>query len=231
MPIHKLVLISATLTIAFLGTFLVGCGTTGDAPTSSPPPPPPPPSSSTLAASPTSVDFGSVAVGATPSRTITLTNTGSENVVITGVNVSGAGFSVTGIAFPRTVAAGANTTASIRFAPQSTGGASGSVAFVSNATNSPAVVSASGSVIAPTAHSVDLSWNNSASVVSGYRVYRSTRAGRGYQLISSSLVAGTNFTDANAQSGQNYFYVVTAVDGQGLESVSSNEVPVTVPTP
>jgi fibronectin type 3 domain-containing protein len=32
-------------------------------------------------------------------------------------------------------------------------------------------------------------------------------------------------------AGQTYYYVVTAVDGSGNESVVSNEVAVTIPTP
>ncbi|MCI0350773.1 MAG: choice-of-anchor D domain-containing protein [Acidobacteriales bacterium] len=228
---QKLVLVSITLTIALFGVLLTGCGTTGDASTSQPPPPPPPPGSSALTASPTSTDFGSVAVGGMSSRTITLRNTGSGSVSITGANVSGNEFSVSGITFPRTVAAGASTTASVRFSPQSPSSASGSVSFVSDASNSPAVVSLSGSGFTPLAHAVDLNWNASPSVVDGYKVYRSNQSGNGYQVISSALVGGTVFTDANVQSGQTYFYVVTAVGPTGAESSFSNESTATIPVP
>jgi ASPM-SPD-2-Hydin domain-containing protein len=230
MPKQKRVLIFVTLIIAFLGALLTGCGTTGDAATNTPPPPPPPPGSATLAASPTSANFGQVAVGSTPSRTITLANTGAESVTITRADVIGNDFSVSGITFPRALASGASTTASIRYAPQSTSSASGTVSFVSDADNSPAVVSVSGSAFTPTAHTVDLNWNASSGT-DGYRVYRSDQSGGGYQLISSSLVGATDFTDANVQSGETYFYVVTAVGPTGAESTFSNESSATIPVP
>jgi fibronectin type 3 domain-containing protein len=44
-------------------------------------------------------------------------------------------------------------------------------------------------------------------------------------------VSGTTFTDNTVQAGVTYFYVVTAVDATGTESVNSNEVSVTIPTP
>ena len=182
-----------------------------------------------LNASPTDLSYGQVPVGGSSSRTVTLSNTGNASVTISAANVTGAGFSVTGITFPRTVAVGASTTATIRFAPQSAGGANGSVSFVSNANNSPAVVTVSGSSFAPVAHFVDLSWQET-STVSGYRVYRSNQSGSGYQLITSSPVSGTTFTDASVQSGQTYFYVVTAV-ASGAESAFSNETTAIIPIP
>lgn len=184
-----------------------------------------------LGVTPSSHTFGQVAVGGSATRTVTLSNTGNASVTISAANVTGAGFSVTGITFPRTVAVGASTTATIRFAPQSAGNVNGSVSFVSNANNSPAVVTVSGSAFTPVAHFVDLDWDASTSTVDGYRVYRSSQSGAGYQPITTSPVAGTSFTDSNVQSGQTYFYVVTAVDAQGIESVFSNEITAVIPIP
>jgi len=42
-------------------------------------------------------------------------------------------------------------------------------------------------------------------------------------------VGGASFTDSNVQTGQTYYYVATAVDASGNESVYSNEVPAIVP--
>jgi len=105
------------------------------------------------------------------------------------------------------------------------------VSFISNANNSPAGVTLSGSGFTPVAHFVDLSWQASASTVDGYRIYRSTQSGTGYQLINGSLVPGLTFTDSTVQSGQTYFYVVTAVDAVGSESMFSNEATAPVPIP
>lgn len=74
-----------------------------------------------------------------------------------------------------------------------------------------------------------LTWNASTSTVSGYNVYRSTVSGSSYTKINSSLVAGLNYADSTVQSGTTYYYVATAVDSNGNESVYSNEASAAVP--
>jgi fibronectin type 3 domain-containing protein len=65
--------------------------------------------------------------------------------------------------------------------------------------------------------------------VSGYNVYRSTVSGSSYTKINPSLVTLLNYTDLTVQSGTTYFYLATAIDSNGDESVRSNEVSATVP--
>ncbi len=79
------------------------------------------------------------------------------------------------------------------------------------------------------AHSAALSWTASTSTVSGYNVYRGTVNGGPYTLINLSLVTGPNYTDATVQSGVTYYYVTTAVDSSGVQSVDSNQVIATIP--
>ncbi len=79
------------------------------------------------------------------------------------------------------------------------------------------------------AHTVALSWDASTSTVSGYNVYRSTASGTGYAKINSSLVPALAYTDTTVVSGTTYFYVTTAVDSSGNESVNSNEVSAPIP--
>src|SRR6266436_3330723 len=79
------------------------------------------------------------------------------------------------------------------------------------------------------AHSAALSWTASTSTVSGYNVYRGTVNGGPYTLINLSLVTGPNYTDATAQSGATYYYVTTAVDNGGVQSLNSNQVTAVIP--
>jgi fibronectin type 3 domain-containing protein len=65
--------------------------------------------------------------------------------------------------------------------------------------------------------------------VAGYNVYRSTVSGTLYTKINSSLITALNYTDSTVQSGTTYFYVATAVDASGNESVQSNEVSALIP--
>ena len=78
-------------------------------------------------------------------------------------------------------------------------------------------------------HSVALSWNASTSTVSGYNVYRGTLSGGSYLRINSSLVAGLSYTDSTVQNTTTYYYVTTAVDNTGVESVYSNQAPAVIP--
>jgi N-acetylneuraminic acid mutarotase len=62
---------------------------------------------------------------------------------------------------------------------------------------------------------IALKWAaSSSSDVAGYRVYRSTTTpvARDNAISGASLVTGTSFTDATAQNGTTYNYVVVAVD-------------------
>jgi len=184
----------------------------------------------TLAVSPSSLNFGNVTVGSSANLTGTLTASGSS-VTVTSATSNNAKFTLSGISFPVTISAGQSTQFTVTFTPQSSGAASGTITFVSNATNSPTVQSESGTGIAPPPHSVDLTWNASTSVVVGYNVYRGTKSGGPYSKMNSSLDGSTAYTDSTVQAGQTYFFVTTAVDATGAESVYSNEVTAVIPTP
>jgi fibronectin type 3 domain-containing protein len=77
---------------------------------------------------------------------------------------------------------------------------------------------------------VSLSWTASISPgIAGYNAYRSTSSGGPYTKLNSSLISNTNYADQTVQSGFTYYYVTTAVNSQGQESVYSNEASATVP--
>jgi len=184
-----------------------------------------------LSASTSSLAFGNVVVGSNSAQNVTLTNGGNSTVTIASVNATGAGFSSSGVLAGQSIGAGQTATLRVTFAPTSAVTGSGSVTVTSNATNSPINISLSGTGTQAVAHSATLSWTASTSTVVGYNVYRSTTSGGPYTLITSGPVAGITFTDTSVQAGATYFYVVTAVDVNGIESAFSNEASVTVPTP
>jgi hypothetical protein len=89
-------------------------------------------------------------------------------------------------------------------------------------------------------HSVSLSWTASVptpalpAIAVSYNVKRSPVSGGPYTIVlnvlSTTLVTnGTDATDFSVTGGLTYFYVVTALDNLGDESVNSNEASVTVP--
>ncbi len=78
-------------------------------------------------------------------------------------------------------------------------------------------------------HSVSLSWKASTSARVAYNVYRRGRFG--IVRINSLPLTGTSYVDTNVQPGETYYYTTKAVSAKGAESLPSNEVRVTVPSP
>jgi len=97
-----------------------------------------------LSVSPTSLSFGTINVGANSSKTLTLTNLGTATVTISGVTPSGTGITVGGISVPSTLAAGANTTFSVEFAPAAAGPMSGNISVANDSPVSPLNIPISG---------------------------------------------------------------------------------------
>src|SRR3989475_606280 len=172
-----------------------------------------------LPASPSSLSFGNVTAGSKSApQTVTLTNSGNSSVSISQINVSGSGFTASGLTAPLTLAAGQTASFTAVFASTTAGTATGNVSLVSNATNSPTIaLSASGVQPIPLART--LSWNPSLSAVVSYNVYRGTQSGGSYQKLNSLPAPTTTYTDNSVLAGQTYFYVVTAVDSRNMESV------------
>jgi len=80
------------------------------------------------------------------------------------------------------------------------------------------------------AHAVTLNWNASASSgVAGYNVYRGSVSGGPYARMNSSAITITSFNDNAVQPGQTYFYVVTSISLNDVESSYSNEVMAPIP--
>lgn len=89
-----------------------------------------------LTVSPSTVNFGTVPVGSSVSQSVTLTNARGATVKISQLVASGAGFSVSGLATPVELSAHHSVSFTVVFAPQASGGVSGTVQIQSNAIDS-----------------------------------------------------------------------------------------------
>jgi len=78
-------------------------------------------------------------------------------------------------------------------------------------------------------HTVTLTWKASTTAGVGYNVYR--RGSSGSVKLNSAPLATTTYVDKTVQAGQTYYYVAKAVTTNGSESIASNEVKVTIPSP
>lgn len=182
-----------------------------------------------LGVSPATLNFGNVVVGANGALSGSVTATGAS-VTISSASANSSEFALSGITLPKTLGAGQSATFTVTFTPNAAGTANASLTFASDATNAPTVETLTGNGQAPPPHWVDLSWNTSTGAV-GYNIYRRTPTGAYSSPLNSTLISTTADTDNTVAAGQIYFYVATAVDGNGVESGHSNEIQVTIPTP
>jgi len=184
-----------------------------------------------LSVSPGTLNFGNVVVNSSASLNGSLTATGAS-VTVTSGSSNSSEFVLSGITFPKTIAAGQSTSFTVTFTPNASGAASASLTFVSNASNSPTVESLTGNGQAPQPHSVDLTWTASQSPgVVGYNIYRGTVSGGPYSKVNGTPNVDNSYTDTTVTAGQTYFYVAKAVDSNDVESGPSNQVQAVIPTP
>jgi fibronectin type 3 domain-containing protein len=76
---------------------------------------------------------------------------------------------------------------------------------------------------------VSLGWTPSTSTVIGYNTYTSAISGGPYTKLTGTPVAATSYTDGSVQAGQTYYFVVTSVDSNNVESAYSAEVSALIP--
>ena len=183
-----------------------------------------------LSASPGSIAFGGVVVDQSGNQTVIISNTGAASVTLSSASTSGPGFSISGLSLPLTLNSNQTASFTVSFGPSNDGSATGSV-YLNNGAGSPTTISLSGTGINPPAHQVSLFWNPSTSQVIGYNVYRGTQSGGPYSQLNSVAESATGFSDENVSAGRTYFYVVTAVDAENVESAYSNEAAAVIPTP
>jgi fibronectin type 3 domain-containing protein len=80
-------------------------------------------------------------------------------------------------------------------------------------------------------HWVELTWVASTTpTVIGYNIYRGVASGGPYTKMNSNVIAPVTYSDNIVVKGQTYYYVTTAIDGDGVtESVYSNEAVAVIP--
>lgn len=180
-----------------------------------------------LSVSPSALDLGSVAVGASGSASGTLNATGAS-VTVTGAITNNSVFSIGGLPLPVTIPAGQSASFSITFSPLISGAANGTLTISSNAQPATSTLVLTGSGTAASTHTVNLSWNASTSAgISGYNVYRAFYANSvcgSFSRINSVVDTGTLYTDSGVADGKAYCYATTAVNTSNQESGYSNIV-------
>jgi hypothetical protein len=195
-----------------------------------------------LQAIPPTINFGSHALNSSAFQSVTLANTGNVPLTLNSVGIVGAGYAITGLTPGVSLSPEQKVEFQVWFHPTASGNSVATLVAGASALTSPLKLAVSGSASAtstsstasPTpasSHSVTLDWNPSASSVVGYHVYRGGGPSGPYSRITGAMVSALNFKDVDVQSGGHYFYVVTAVGADGVESPFSNEVTADIPNP
>jgi len=127
-----------------------------------------------LTLAPTALNFGSATVGTNVSQTSSL-SAGGASVTVASASLSSAEFSLTGVSFPVTIAAGQSTPVTVTFSPQSSGSAL--PPFRSPAMPRMLRADSERVGVAPTQHSVFSSWTDTNSGIAGYNIYRGSVSG------------------------------------------------------
>jgi Abnormal spindle-like microcephaly-assoc'd, ASPM-SPD-2-Hydin len=207
--------------VLIAASLLVGCG--GGLSTSSPTPGKGAAVPGQLVLSLSPSNFGSVAVGSSSVKSGTLT-AGSSSVTISSGSGSGSGFSISGISYPVTLAAGQSLAFTVTFAPQATGSVADSITFVSNASNSPTSVALTGTGTAGAGGStagqlsLSLSPSNFGNVTVGSNSAKTgtlTAGASASVTVSSASWKGTGFSVSGITfpvtigAGQNLPFTVT----------------------
>jgi hypothetical protein len=182
--------------------------------------------------SPTTLSFGTQPVDTTSTaQTITLSNGGSAALSISGLTITGANsgdFVEVADTCGSVLVGGGNCTIGVAFTPSATGQRTATLSITDNASGSPQTATFTGTG----SPDVILSWGASpSSGVVGYNVYRGTTSGgESTTPLNSMPINGTTYADASVTAGMTYYYVVTSVGSNGVQSAPSNEAEAVVPT-
>jgi Abnormal spindle-like microcephaly-assoc'd, ASPM-SPD-2-Hydin len=165
-----------------------------------------------LAVAPSTMSFGSVAVGSNAVLKGMLT-AGTSDITVSSAAGNGQGYSLSGITFPLTLLAGQTVPFTVTFTPHAAGNLPGSIDFNSNATNSPTMEMLAGSGM-----------QRERGATAGQLAVAPTTMSFGNVAIGSNSVQQGTLT-----AGSSDIQVISATwSGQGY-SVSGINFPVTVP--
>jgi len=189
-------------------------------------------STPTLSINSSSISFGQVTLKDASTQSLTLKSTGTASVMVSSATVSGAGFSASGISFPKTLSPGQSATLEVEFDPTVAGSASGQLVVGSNSSSgSSTTIALSGTGVAVSGYQVNLSWDapGSGTKISGYNVYRATGGSSAYQKLNASPDANTSYADTTVKDSTTYDYYVESVSTSGASSAPSGVFAIAIP--
>lgn len=152
--------------------------------------------------------FGSVVVGTAQTQPLTLSSAGTEAVTVRAASVSGAGFAISGLDFPMTLAPGQTATLKVQFDPSAPGSATGRLTIASDCSGGETTavgLSGTGTVAASAAVIPTLSISAASLVFGNVGVNSSnaqsvtlTSTGTTFVTVNAATVSGSGFSASGA---------------------------------
>jgi hypothetical protein len=196
------------------------------------------PTTPQLTISAANLSFGNVNVGGSVVQTLKLLSTGSSAVTVNSVAVSGTGYSISGAAFPVTIAPNLQVSLQVLFKPTAAGTAAGQLTLKSTSTgNATASVALSGTGVATTPQlsisATSLNFGNVVVNASAAQTLVLTSSGTAPVTVSSVSLSGARYSLSGASfpvslaAGQSaalqvLFKPTVAGAATGLITVKSN---------
>lgn len=154
------------------------------------------PQAPSLSFNPSTIAFGNVPAGSVQSLTVSLSNSGGSPMDLSQATLTGAGFTMSGLSMPLTLAANQTSSFTVSFQPLAAGAASGTISLVSNAANSLVKIAVSGtgtqpqiSVIPPT-----VNFGNLAVGLTNSQTIAVSNPGNANLSVMQSAGPGTGFS-------------------------------------
>jgi Abnormal spindle-like microcephaly-assoc'd, ASPM-SPD-2-Hydin len=181
-----------------------------------------------LTASEAGIDFDDVAVGNSGKREVSLLNAGNRDLTVSEISVSGVDFSVSGSGGV-TLSPGQKFTVNVNFAPRNAGRQAGSLRVRGADGGSLLELPLSGLGAASSQSVVKLNWEANPASTAGYVIYRSADPNGPFTRITTQAVPSAEYVDTGLAAGHTYYYVVTSVGADEMESEYSAPISATVP--
>ncbi|WP_224365629.1 choice-of-anchor D domain-containing protein [Hyalangium versicolor] len=145
-----------------------------------------------LSVAPTSLDFGDVRVGTVSARSLTVTNTGTAPLIISGPTLNNAAYSIVG-GLPGPIAASASANLTVRCQPPAVGSYTGTLSFTSNGGSASVALSCRGVAPIISVSPTQLDYGTILVGTTSSRTFTVSNTGTASLLVSSSSLTGADF--------------------------------------
>src|ERR1700733_1512746 len=148
-----------------------------------------------LIATPAALNFNNVKEGTTASAVATLKNVGTANVTLSQINLSGSGFSTSGIATPVLIVPGESLTLTVKYSPTSAKTSSGGISLVS-AQGGITSISVSGTALQSglTVSPANINFGKAVTGVANTQTVQIANPGTVPVTISAASISGAGFS-------------------------------------